>query len=248
MVLGCASDAYCSPMDTGDCPLAVVDTNPAFGIQLHHPRFLEFIGAPESARLLYHSPTFWIQHMDAEDAVVATVNFQRDAGLMLSNLQILSQCVTSLQWMSTEMLDLVLGHIVFPLQEVAALSSAPRLAQCMSAIGLWCPDGSGCSWAFASIILQCVHELSVLFPGGAGSIRELTVYIFMMAGSHSSVASDRSPAFAIDVLEVLRVEKVRSIPNSGCGRLGCKSVVVRRCAGAAQFSVSEGEVGHFGSA
>ena len=55
-------DAYCSPMDTGDSPLvatglpgcpyritsytgpAVTYTNPAFGMQLHHPWFLEFIG------------------------------------------------------------------------------------------------------------------------------------------------------------------------------------------------------------
>ena len=37
------------------------------------------------------------------------------------------------------------------------------------------------------------------------------------------------------------MEKVKSIPNSGaCGKLDCKSMVVRRCAGAAQFSVSEG--------
>ena len=74
-------DAYMSPMDTGDSPLvatglpgctyritsytgpAVADTNPAFGMQLHHPRFLEFIGAPVSARLLYHSPAFWVQHL-----------------------------------------------------------------------------------------------------------------------------------------------------------------------------------------
>ena len=51
-------DAYCSPMDTGDSPLvatglpgcpyritsytglAVADTNLAFGMELHHPRFL----------------------------------------------------------------------------------------------------------------------------------------------------------------------------------------------------------------
>ena len=39
--------------------------------------------------------------------------------------------------------------------------------------------------------------------------------------------------------------KVKSIPNSDCGELDCKSVVVRRCAGVAQFSVSEGEVGYF---
>ena len=69
-------DAYGSPMDTGDSPLvatglpgclyritsytgpAVADTNPAYGMQLHHPRVLEFIGAPVSARLLYHSPAF----------------------------------------------------------------------------------------------------------------------------------------------------------------------------------------------
>ena len=72
-------DAYCVPMDTGECPLvatgllgcpyritsytgpAVADTDLVFGIQLHHPRFLEFIRAPESARLLFRSQNFWIQ-------------------------------------------------------------------------------------------------------------------------------------------------------------------------------------------
>ena len=43
------------------------------------------------------------------------------------------------------------------------------------------------------------------------------------------------------------MEKVKSIPISVCGQLYCNSVVVLRCAGAAQFRVSEGEVGHFGS-
>ena len=43
------------------------------------------------------------------------------------------------------------------------------------------------------------------------------------------------------------MEKVKSIPNIVCGELDCKLVVVRRCAGAAQFSVSEAEVGQFGS-
>ena len=75
-------DAYCVPLDTGDhllvssglpgCPYRmtsyagtnVAEVNTAYGIQVHHPRFLEFIGAPESARLLNRSPAFWIQHMD----------------------------------------------------------------------------------------------------------------------------------------------------------------------------------------
>ena len=57
---------------------AVADTNLTFGMQLHHPRFLELIGAPESARLLYHSPAFWIQRLGEEDALAATVGLQRD--------------------------------------------------------------------------------------------------------------------------------------------------------------------------
>ena len=134
-------DAYCAPMDTGDCSLvsmgcpyritsytgpAVADTDPAFGIQMHHPRFLEFIKAHESARLVFRSPAFWVQNMDTEDAVAAAINLQRDAGLMSLNLQILCQFVTSLQQMSSEVLSLALGQVVFPSSEVAALSSAPR--------------------------------------------------------------------------------------------------------------------------
>ena len=99
-------DAYAATMNTEDSPLvttglpgcpyritsytgpAVADSNPAFGLQIHHPRFLEFIGAPEFARLLYHSPTFWVQWLGEEDAMAAAVNLQWDAGLMSSNLQI----------------------------------------------------------------------------------------------------------------------------------------------------------------
>ena len=44
------------------------------------------------------------------------------------------------------------------------------------------------------------------------------------------------------------MQKVKCIPNSVYGKLEWIAVVVRRYAGAAQFSVSEGEVGHFGSA
>ena len=154
-------DAYCSPMDTGDSPLvatglpgcpyritlytgpAVADTNPAYGMQLHNPRFLEFIGAPESARLLYRSLAFWVQRMGEEGAVAAAINLHRDAGVMLLNLQILSQFVTSLHRMSTEILNHGMGHVVFPLQMVASLSPAPRApraAQYMAAMGLWHPQ------------------------------------------------------------------------------------------------------------
>ena len=44
------------------------------------------------------------------------------------------------------------------------------------------------------------------------------------------------------------MENVKCVPYSFYGKLACISVGVRRCAGAAQISVSEGGVGHFGSA
>ena len=126
---------------------AISDMDPAFGLQLHHPRFLEFIGAPESACLLYRSPTFWVDRLGEEEAMAATVNLQRDAGIMLSNLQILSQFATSLHQMSSEMLSISMGRVVFPAEEIADLSPVPRVtraAMYMAAMGLWRPEtGSG---------------------------------------------------------------------------------------------------------
>ena len=119
------------------------DGNPAFGLQLHHPRFLEFVGAPESARLLCLSPTFWVDQLGREQAMAAAVNLQRDAGIMLSNLQVLSQFATSLHRMSSELMVLGIGRMVFPQAEVTDLSPAPRAARAakyMSAMGLWHPS------------------------------------------------------------------------------------------------------------
>ena len=37
--------------------------DPAYGIDLHDLRLLEYVGAPESARLLSRSPEYWLHHM-----------------------------------------------------------------------------------------------------------------------------------------------------------------------------------------
>ena len=137
-------DDFTSPMDTEDSPLvttglqgcpyriksyngpALSDMNPAFGLQIHHPRFLEYISAPESACLLYHLPSFWVDRLGEERAMAAAVNLQRDAGLMLSNLQILLQFATSLHRMLSEIMYIVIRRVVFPPEEIADLSLAPR--------------------------------------------------------------------------------------------------------------------------
>ena len=94
-------------------------------------------------RLLYHSPMFWVDRLGEEDAMAAAVNLQGDAGIMLSNLQILSQFVMLLHMMSCEMMTLGMGHVVFPLKEIVDLSTAPRVpwaAKGMAAMGLWRPQ------------------------------------------------------------------------------------------------------------
>ena len=153
-------DANDTPMDMEESPListclpgcpyrmtshtgtALADADEMYGLQLHHPRFLEFIGAPESARLLNHSPSFWVNRLGEKCAMAAAVNLQRDAGLMVSNIQILAQFVTSLHRMSSEMMSIGVGHVVFPAEEVAKLSMTPRAqraAKYMAAMGLWRP-------------------------------------------------------------------------------------------------------------
>ena len=104
----------------------MVDSDTSYGLQLHHPRFLEFIGAPESARLLNQSPSFWVDRLGQASAMAAAMNLQRDAGFMMTNLQILEQFVMSLHRMSAEMLSIGVNHAVFPVDEVDRLSVMPR--------------------------------------------------------------------------------------------------------------------------
>ena len=132
-------DAYGASSDTGDLPLIseglpgcpysmtsyksaeAAEVDPAYGLQLHLPRFLKYVGAPESARLLTRAPGHWVQIMDREEAVTAAQQLQHDAGLITSNL-------------------LAFGKEVFPSDAVEAFSPAPqmhRAAHYMAAMGLW---------------------------------------------------------------------------------------------------------------
>ena len=71
-------DAQLAASTSGDVPLVLnsllgcpyrmtsydreelADVDPAYELQLHHPRFLEYVGAPESARLLSRPPGHWV--------------------------------------------------------------------------------------------------------------------------------------------------------------------------------------------
>ena len=71
-------------------------------------------GAPESARLLSRSPEYWVQHMGREKTLSAALKLQHDAGLILSNVQMLQQLVTALNGASSGVMLAVRGRKPFP--------------------------------------------------------------------------------------------------------------------------------------
>ena len=126
--------------DTADRP----DLNLAYGLHLHDPRFLEYVGAPESACLLSRAPDYWLHHMTRDQGISAALQLQRDAGLIMSNLQVLGQFVTSLNRMSSEAMRLEFGHEPYPSEAVQPVAPSPRVrraAHYMAAMGLWHPPG-----------------------------------------------------------------------------------------------------------
>ena len=81
------------------------DFTPANRVQLHDQRLLEYVGAPESARLLSHSPEYWVHHMGREKTLSAVLQLQHDAGLILSTVQVLQQLLTALNRTSSQYLS-----------------------------------------------------------------------------------------------------------------------------------------------
>ena len=149
-------DVYRTPLGSGDTPRVLEnlpgcqyrmtscdaadhpDLNPAYGLHLHDPRFLEYVGAPELARLLSRTPDYWLHHMTRDQAISAALQLQRDAGLIMSNLQVLGQIVMSLNWMSSEVMCLAFGQEPYPSEAIQSVAPSPRVRQAahyMAAMG-----------------------------------------------------------------------------------------------------------------
>ena len=95
------------------------DLDPAYGIHLHDPRIMmEYMGAPESARLLGRSPEYWLQHMGRDRAVAAALRLHHDASLIMTNVQVMAQFVTSLNRTASEVMRMVYDKPPFPTDAV----------------------------------------------------------------------------------------------------------------------------------
>ena len=134
------------------------DLNPAYGIHLHDPRLLEYVGAPELARLLSRSPEYWLHHMGRDRTMLADLQLQHDAGLILSNLQVLGQFVTSLNRMSSEVMRVAFadgsGTVC---GAVSPCTTGGVLHGCHGIVASTVYAGD--TWTSTVIFMQCVHDV-----------------------------------------------------------------------------------------
>ena len=105
-------------------------------------RLLEYVGAPVSARLLSGSPEYWQHHLGHEKMLAAALQLQCDAGLILSNVQVLQKFVTSLNRTSSEVMRVAFGRAPFSadaMQQVVPSYRVHRAVHYLAAMGLWRP-------------------------------------------------------------------------------------------------------------
>ena len=114
-----------------------------FGLPVHHLRFLEWIGVPQSACLLGMGASRWVDHLSRDQAVAAAAQLQQDVGLMQTNLDGLDQYLLALQGTASKLIELCLGTRPFPTEEVAMGALGPRVRRAsvqMEKMGLWRPS------------------------------------------------------------------------------------------------------------
>ena len=112
------------------------------GVPLNHPRFLEWLGAPDSAWLLEMSPGHWCDTLSRDQVMKAAMQLHRDTCLMQTNLDILDQYALALHGTASKMLQSTIGGGPYPGVEVATAAPgthARRASVQMEALGLWRP-------------------------------------------------------------------------------------------------------------
>ena len=120
------------------------------GVPLNHPRFLEWLGTPDTAWLLEMSPGHWCDTLTRDRALTAAMQLHKDACLMQSNLDILDQYALALHGTASTILQRTIGGGSFPGTEV--LTGAPgaharRVSVQMEALGLWRPTSDPLQFA-----------------------------------------------------------------------------------------------------
>ena len=121
------------------------DMDPSYGIHMHDPRVIEYMGAPESARLMGRTPEYWLHHMGREQTIQAALRLHHDASLIMTNIQIMSQLATSFSRAALEVMRTVHEREPFPTESVDLVTPGRRVrraAHYMATMGLWRPTST----------------------------------------------------------------------------------------------------------
>ena len=121
------------------------DNTPVWGIHMHDPRVIEYMGAPESARLLGRTPEYWLEHMGRERTIQAALRLHHDTSLIMTNIQVMSQLATSFSRAASEVMRTVHDREPFPTDAVDLVTPGRRVrraAHYMAAMGLWRPTSA----------------------------------------------------------------------------------------------------------
>ena len=130
------------------------DLDPAYGIHLHDPRMMEYMGAPESARLLGRIPEYWLEHMGRE----RTLRLHHDASLIMMNVQVMAQFVTGLNRTASEVMRVVYDKVPFPTEAVQYVTPARRALY--GSYGPVAPhERTGSSRSTTSVVMQLMHVM-----------------------------------------------------------------------------------------
>ena len=138
------------------------DLDPSYGIHLHDPRTMEYMGAPESARLLGRTPEYWLEHMGRERTIQAALRLHHDASLIMTNVQIMSQLVASFSRTASEVMRTVHGRELFPTSAVDFVKPGRRV-RCGPLHGRYglveTNQCSGISGSHLGLIMQLVYGM-----------------------------------------------------------------------------------------
>ena len=88
---------------------------------------------------------YWLEHMGRDRAVAAALRLHHDASLIMTNVQVMSQFVTSLNRTASEVMRMVYAREPFPTDAVHFVTPGRRVrcaAHYMPAMGLWRPTSS----------------------------------------------------------------------------------------------------------
>ena len=166
--LNCFGDG-CAFRNTTYHPSDYTKPSGEFGVPLHHPRFLEWIGVPESANLLEMGLGMWLHSLSRYQAMDAALQLHRDVCPMTTNLDVLDQYVLCLQGTASKILELGLEPRGFPSAEVAAGAMGPGSAELLYRWRQW--DCGGPRWirySFREVSTNIGHYFGQLLWSDTG--------------------------------------------------------------------------------